>query len=327
MIWTRRQAMIGLGGGLIGVAAREGRAQAAYPSRNIKLVVPYPAGGTTDLLGRLVADQIKSGLNAVVVVENKPGAATTLGAEQVARSEPDGYTIMIATSTTLAINKTLYKKLPYDPVKDFAPISLVAAVPFALIINPTIPAKTLAEFIAYAKANPGLAYGSAGNGSPHHLGAEMLRSAAGIDIRHVPYRGSVPAMLDVIAGHIPFMVVDLQPALQQIREGKIKVLGVTASKRVAAAPDIPTIAESGLPGYELVAWQGIVAPSGTPRPIVDALAAQIAKLLSAPETKDKLTTLALEILPGSTPDSFAAFIKSEVDRWADIVKKSGAELE
>jgi tripartite-type tricarboxylate transporter receptor subunit TctC len=327
MIWTRRQAMIGIGGGLIGVAAPRAQAQAAYPSRNIKLLVPYPAGGTTDLLGRLVADQIKSGLNAVVVVENKPGAATTLGAEQVARSEPDGYTIMIATSTTLAINKSLYKKLPYDPVKDFAPISLVAAVPFALIINPGIPAKTLAEFIAYAKANPGLAYGSAGNGSPHHLGAEMLRSAAGIDIRHVPYRGSVPAMLDVIAGHIPFMVVDLQPALQQIKEGKVRVLGVTTSKRVAAAPDIPTLAEGGLGGYELVAWQGIVAPSGTPRPIVDALASQIAKLLSDPETKAKLTTLSLEALPGSTPDSFAAFIKTEVDRWADIVKKSGAELE
>jgi tripartite-type tricarboxylate transporter receptor subunit TctC len=327
MIWTRRQAMIGLGGGLIGVAAREGRAQAGYPNRNIKMIVPYPAGGTTDLLGRLVADQIKSGLNAIVVVENKPGAATTLGAEQVARSEPDGYTIMIATSTTLAINKTLYKKLPYDPVKDFAPISLVAAVPFCLIINPGIPARTLTEFVAYAKANPGLAYGSAGNGSPQHLGAEMLRSAAGIDIRHVPYRGSVPAMLDVIAGHIPFMVVDLQPALQQIKEGKVRVLGVTTPKRVAVAPDIPTIAEGGLPGYELVAWQGIVAPAGTPRPVVDALAAQIAKLLSAPETRDKMSTLALEILPGSTPDSFAAFIRSEVDRWADIVRKSGAELE
>jgi len=327
MIWTRRQAMIGISGGLIGAAVPRARAQAAYPSRNIKLLVPYPAGGTTDLLGRLVADQIKSGLNAVVVVENKPGAATTIGAEQVARSEPDGYTIMIATSTTLAINKTLYKKLPYDPVKDFAPISLVAAVPFALIINPTIPAKTLAEFIAYAKANPGLAYGSAGNGSPHHLGAEMLRSAAGIDIRHVPYRGSVPAMLDVIAGHIPFMVVDLQPALQQIKESKVRVLGVTTSKRVTAAPDIPTIAEGGLPGYELVAWQGIVAPAGTPRPVVDALAAQIAKLLSDPETKARLTTLSLEALPGSTPDSFAAFIKTEVDRWADIVKKSGAEIE
>jgi len=325
---TRRQAMIGVGGGLMSVAVpATAPAQAGYPSRNIKMIVPYPAGGTTDLLGRLVADQIKSGLNAIVVVENKPGAATTLGAEQVARSEPDGYTLLIATSTTLAINKTLYKKLPYDPVKDFAAISLVAAVPFALIINPDIPAKTLAEFIAYAKANPGLAYGSAGNGSPHHLGAEMLKSAAGIDIRHVPYRGSIPAMLDVIAGHIPFMVVDLQPAMQQIKEGKLRVLGVTTSKRVAVAPDIPTLAEGGLAGYELVAWQGVVAPSGTPRPVVDALAAQIAKLLADPATSEKFKALTLEPLTGSTPDSFAAFIRTEVDRWADIVKKSGAEIE
>src|SRR5215472_1340725 len=169
---TRRQAMLGIGGGLMMLAGPAATAEAAYPSRNIKMIVPYPPGGTTDLLGRLIADRLKSGLNAVVVVENKPGAGTTLGAEQVARSEPDGYTLLIATSTTLAINKTLYKKLPYDPVIDFAPISLVAAIPFCLIINPSIPAKTLAEFIAYAKANPGLAYGSAGNGTPHHLGAE-----------------------------------------------------------------------------------------------------------------------------------------------------------
>src|SRR6201996_6709903 len=168
---TRRQAMLGVGGGLMALAA-PAAAQAAYPSRNIRMIVPYPAGGTTDLLGRLIADQLKSGLNAVVVVENKPGAGTTLGAEQVARSEPDGYTLLIATSTTLAINKTLYKKLPYDPVKDFAPISLVAAVPFCLIINPTIPAKTLAEFIAYAKANPGLAYGSGRDRRPPNRSAQ-----------------------------------------------------------------------------------------------------------------------------------------------------------
>jgi tripartite-type tricarboxylate transporter receptor subunit TctC len=285
------------------------------------------AGGTTDFLGRLVADQLKTGLGATVIVENKPGAATALGAEQVARAEPDGYTLLMATSTTLAINKTLYKKLPYDPVKDFTPIALVAAVPFALIINPSIPAKTLPEFIAYAKSKPGLAYGSAGNGSPQHLGAEMLRAAAGIDIRHVPYRGSVPAMLDVIAGHIPFMVVDLQPALQQIREGKVRVLGVTSAKRVAAAPDIPTLAEGGLAGFELVAWQGVVAPAGVPGAIVDQLAAQIRKLVADPATRDKLTTISLEPLPGSTPDSFAAYVKTEVDRWADIVKNSGAELE
>ncbi len=323
---TRRQAMLGVGGGLI-MLARPAAAQNAYPSRNIKMIVPYPAGGTTDLLGRLIADQIKTGLNAVVVVENKPGAGTTLGAAEVARAEPDGYTLLMATSTTLAINKTLYKKLPYDPVKDFAAIALVAAVPFALIINPAIPAQNLAEFVAYAKANPGLAFGSAGNGSPQHLGAEMLKSAAGIDIRHVPYRGSVPAMLDVIAGHIPFMIVDLQPALQQIKEGKVRVLGVTTPKRVAAAPDIPTIAEAGLTGYELVAWQGVVAPAGTPRPIVDALAGQISKLLSDPATRERFTAIAIEPLPVSTPDSFADYIRTEVDRWTTIVRNSGAEAE
>jgi tripartite-type tricarboxylate transporter receptor subunit TctC len=327
MEWTRRQAMRGLGGGLALLASGPAMAEAAYPNRVIKLIVPYPPGGTTDLLGRLIADQVKSGLNATVIVENKPGAGTTLGADLVVHASPDGYTLLLATSTTLAINKTLYKKLPYDPVKDFAPISLVASVPFALIVNPLIPAKTLTEFIAYAKANPGLAYGSAGNGSPQHLGAELLKTQAGIDIRHVPYRGSVPAMLDVIANHIPFMIVDLEPALPQIKEGKVRVLGVTTPKRVAVAPDIPTIAESGLPGYQLVAWQGLVAPAGTPRDIVDALAAQIAKMLADPATSGRFATLAIEPLPGSTPDSFAAYIKTEVDRWATIVKNSGAEAE
>ena len=324
---TRREVIAGLGGGIVTLIAPPALAQTAYPSRNIRMIVPYPAGGTTDYLGRLVADQIKGGLKATVIVENKPGAATALGAEQVARAEPDGYTLLMATSTTLAINKTLYKNLPYDPVKDFAPIGLVAAVPFALIVNPQVPATTLSEFIAYAKATPGLAFGSAGNGSPQHLGAAMLKSAAHLDIRHVPYRGSVPAMLDVIAGHIPFMVVDLQPALPQMRDGKVRVLGVTTLKRVAAAPEIPTLAESGLPGFELVAWQGVVAPAGTPRAIIDALASQIKILLADPATLDRFATIALEPLAGSTPDSFAAYIKTEVDRWAAIIKDSGAEAE
>ena len=326
MLLTRRQAIAGCGG-LAMLTGLPAFAQAAYPSRTVKMIVPFPAGGTTDLLGRLVADQLKTGLGATVIVENKPGAGSTLAAEQVARAEPDGYTLLMATSTTLAINKTLYKKLAYDPVKDFAPVALVAGVPFALIVNPQVPAKTLSEFIAYAKSVPGLAYGSAGNGSPQHLGAEMLKAAAGIDIRHVPYRGSVPAMLDVIAGHIPFMVVDLQPALQQIREGKLRVLGVTTPKRVASAPDIPTLAEAGLSGFELVAWQGVVAPAAVPRPIIDQLAGQIGKLMADPATRDKLTTIALEPLARSTPDSFAAYIKTEVDRWAVIVRNSGAELE
>jgi tripartite-type tricarboxylate transporter receptor subunit TctC len=326
MRWTRREAMAGCSGVLALLAGLPARAE-TYPSQTIKMIVPYPAGGTTDLLGRMIADELQTGLGAAVIVENKPGAGTTIGAEQVARAAPDGYTLLLATSTTLAINKTLYKNLPYDPVKDFTPIALVAGVPFALIINPQLPAKTLSEFIAYAKSRPGLAYGSAGNGSPQHLGAEMLKSAAGIDIRHVPYRGSVAAMLDVIAGHVSFMVVDLQPALPQIAEGKVRVLGVTTAKRVAAAPEIPTLAEAGLAGFELVAWQGVVAPAGLPRPIVDRLAAQIGKLVATPATRDKFKMMALESLPASTPDSFAAYVKSEVIRWAAIVRNSGAELE
>jgi tripartite-type tricarboxylate transporter receptor subunit TctC len=324
---TRRGAIVGYGGALALLAGRlPVFAQAAYPSRTVKMIVPYPAGATTDLLGHLIADQLRSGLGATVIVENRPGAATALGAEQVARSEPDGYTLLMATSTTLAINRTLYKKPRYDPVRDFTPIALVAGVPFALIVSPKIPAKTLSEFIAYARSKPGLAYGSAGNGSPQHLGAEMLKAAARIDVRHVPYRGSLAAMLDVIAGHIPFMVVDLQPALQHIREGKLRCLGVTAPKRVAALPEIPTLAEAGLAGFELAAWQGVVAPAGVPLAIVDRLAAQIGKLLADPATRDRLRAMALEPLPGSTPDSFAAHVRTEVDRWAAIVKSSGIEL-
>jgi len=326
MLWTRREAVAGCGGALALLAGLPALA-GSYPSQTIKMIVPYPAGGTTDLLGRMVANELQTGFRAATIVENRPGAGTTIGAEQVARAAPDGYTLLLATSTTLAINKTLYKNLPYDPVKDFTPIALVAGVPFALIVNPSIPAKTLSEFIAYAKSRPGLAYGSAGNGSPQHLGAEMLKSAAGIDIRHVPYRGSVAAMLDVIAGHVSFMVVDLQPALAQIAEGKVRALGVTTPRRVASAPDIPTLAEGGLAGFELVAWQGVVGPAGVPRPIVDQLAAQIGKLVADPDTRDKFKVMALESLPPSTPDSFAAYVKSEVDRWAVIVRNSGAELE
>jgi tripartite-type tricarboxylate transporter receptor subunit TctC len=326
MGWTRREAVAGCGGALALLAGLPALA-GSYPSQTIKMIVPYPAGGTTDLLGRMVADELQTGLGAAIIVENKPGAGTTIGAEQVARAAPDGYMLLLATSTTLAINKTLYKKLPYDPVKDFTPIALVAGVPFALIVNPQVLAKTLTEFIAYAKSKPGLAYGSAGNGSPQHLGAEMLKSAAGIDIRHVPYRGSVAAMLDVIAGHVAFMVVDLQPALPQIAAGKVRVLGVTTPRRVASAPDIPTLAEGGLAGFELVAWQGVVGPAGLPRPIVDQLAAQIGKLVADPATRDKFKVMALEPLPPSTPDSFVIYVKTEIDRWAAIVKSSGAELQ
>ena len=324
---TRRAAMTGCCGALAGLAVWPAVAEAAYPNRTIKMIVPYSAGGTIDLLGRLVAEQLRVGLAATVVVENKPGAATVLGAEQVARSEADGYTLLTATSSTLAINKALYRKLGYDPVEDFTPIAPVARVPFALVVNPSLPVTTLAEFTAYAKANPALAYGSAGNGSPHHLGAEMLRERLGISVRHVSYRSSVPALLDVIAGRIAFMVADLQPALPQILERKVRVLGVTTPQRVAVAPDIPTLVESGLDGFELVAWVGVVAPAHVPQPIVEQLAAQIDRMTSDAATVERLTGMALEPISGSTPDRFKTFVKAEVDRWGVIVRNSGAELE
>jgi len=326
MLLTRRRAIAGCGGALAILAVPRALGQAAYPNRAIKMIVPYPAGGTTDFLGRLIADQLKTGLGATVTVDNKPGASTALGAELVAKSEPDGYTLLMATSTTLAINQTLHRKLRYDPVNDFAPVALVAAVPFALIVNPSIPATTLSEFIAYAKSKPGLAYGSAGTGSPQHLAAEMLRSAAGIDIRHVPYRGSGPALLDLVAGHIPFMVVDLQPALTRIRDGKVRVLGVTTQKRVAAVPDIPTLAESGLAGFELVAWQGVVAPAGTPRPIIDKLNAVLKAALAQDEVRERIAADGAELL-STSPEEYAADIDREETKWSKVVKISGAKVD
>ena len=302
-------------------------AQAPYPTKPIVMVVPYPAGGVTDLLARMVAEHLKTSLKATVVIENKPGAATTIAAGQVAKAEPDGHTLMIATSTTLAVNPALYKKLAYDAVRDFTPIAAIAGITFALVVNPDLPVKTLADFIAYAKARPGeLSYGSPGSGSPHHLGAEMLKTMTGIDMKHVTYRGSVQAMQDVIGGHIQAMIMDLQPALELIREGKLRALAVTTANRVPALPDVPSIAESGLPGYEMVAWQGIVAPANLPLVIRDRLAGDINALIAMPTTQKRLIDMSLEPMK-STPESFASYVNSEIDRWGPIVKASGATAE
>ena len=328
MLLTRREAIAGGGGALALLAGWPARAEAAYPSQTIKMIVPYPAGGTTDLLGRMVADQLQTGLGGSRHRREQAGRRHHASAPSRWRGpRPTATRCCWRPRPRSPSTRRCISHLPYDPVKDFTPIALVAGVPFALIVNPEVPAKTLSEFIAYAKSKPGLTYGSAGNGSPQHLGAEMLKAAAGIEVSHVAYRGSVPAMLDVIAGHIAFMVVDLQPALPQIKDGKVRVLGVTTTARVDAAPEIPTLAEQGLAGFELVAWQGVVGPAGLPRPIVDRLAAQIAKLVDNPVTRDKFKLIALQSLPDSTPDSFAVYVRTEVDRWATIVKASGAELE
>jgi len=303
-------------------------AYALFPDKTITVIVPYPAGGTTDLLGRLVVEQLRVGLGTTVVVQNIVGAGTSLGAAHVARSQADGYTLLMATSTTLAINKALYKKLPYDPIADFAPIALVAGVPFALIINPTLPVTSLAEFISYVKARPGeLAYGSAGIGSPQHLGGEILCSKAGLKMRHVPYRGSVPAMQDVMSGHIPTMVMDLQPAVAQIESGTVRALCTTTKTRVTATPLIPTSSEVGLDGFEIVAWQGVVAPAAVEQVVIDRIAGQIAVLAASPDFQSKLRALALEPLPPLSPSQFAGFVRDEIAHWTPIVAASGALLD
>jgi tripartite-type tricarboxylate transporter receptor subunit TctC len=295
-----------------------------YPQRPVTIVVPYAAGGTTDILARMLGQGLKDSLGQSFIVENKPGAGTVIGAQSVARAEPDGHTLLMATSTTLAINASLYKSLPYDPVGDFAPISLVAAIPLVIIVHPSVPASSVPELIQLLKTKPGgFSYASAGVGSPHHLAAEMFKSMTGVDVKHVPYRGSAPALSDVVGGHVPLMFVDMAPALPMIADGRVRALAVTSGKRAAAAPALPTVAEAGLPGYEAAAWQSIVAPARTPPAVVAALHREISKFLSAPETRQKLVAMGTEPL-GGTPDEFAALIKAEIGKWAKVVKESGA---
>lgn len=311
----------------LALASARHAAAAAYPERPITFIVPYPAGGTSDILARLLAEHLKDKLGQPVVIDNRPGAGSTIGAGIAARAAPDGYTLLMATSTTLAINASLFQRLPYDPVADFAPVSLVAGVPLALIVNPALGIRSLADFVAYAKARPGeLSYGSAGNGTPHHLAGELFKTATGIDAKHVAYRGSLVAMNDVVGGHIPFMFMDMSPALPLIAAGKLTALAVTAPQRVAAAPAIPTVAELGYPGYEAVAWQALVLPAKAPPDIVRRLHAEVASFLAAPAHRAKLIEIGLEPLGGST-EELVAYIKSEIARWAVVVRASGARVE
>ncbi len=302
--------------------------QASWPNRPITFVVPYPAGGTTDLLARLIAEHWTADLKLTFAVENRPGAATALGATQVAKAAPDGHTLLMATSTTLAINKHLYKKLGYDPIADFAPVARLAGVPFALIVNPTVPAKDLKEFIQLAKAKPGaLTYASPGNGSPHHLATEMLKAMAGLDIKHVTYRGSVPAMNDIVGGHVPVMFMDLAPAIPLIKGGQLRALAVSTPRRLAVFPDLPTVAESGLAGFEAVAWQGVVAPAGLPDDIKNRLAESAKAFLNHDANRQKLLNLSIEPLEPLTPEAFAAYITAELARWGHIVQAAGIVIE
>ncbi|HKU48299.1 MAG TPA: tripartite tricarboxylate transporter substrate binding protein [Burkholderiales bacterium] len=296
-----------------------------YPSKPVRFVVPYAAGGATDLIARVIGERLAAGLGQPFVIENRPGAATLLGAQIVAKAEPDGYTLLMATSTTLAINASLYKSLPYDPVKDFAPISLAIQHPFVLLVDPKLPAHSVKELVALAKAKPGqLAYASGGSGSFPHLAMAMFQSMTGIDVIHVPYKGSAPALTDLMGGQVA-MIFD-NTALNYVKSGKIRALAVTTKDRLSVMPDVPTADQSGLPGFEVGVWYGFAVPSGTPRPALERLNAEIVKLLHEPDTQKRLTGDGGQIIT-STPDQFAAYIKSEIGRFAKIVRDSGAKVE
>jgi len=301
-------------------------AQSDYPTRPVKIVVPSPPGGGTDILARVLAQHFSKAFGQPFVVENKPGAGNMIGIESVARAPADGYTLLVVAST-LALNSVLYKKVPYDPVRDFAPITIAATAPNVLVVNPGLPVKSLPEFIALAKAKPGaLSYGTPGIGTSPHLSMELLKSMAGIDLQHVPYRGTAAAVTDVIGGQIAATFANALTAKPQVDSGRVRALAVSGPSRVEAFPAVPPVAEAGVPGYEAMQWYGVAAPAGTPAPIIARLHAEAAKALKSDEMKEKLALDGAQPV-GSTPAEFAALIRRELDKWARVVRAAGIELQ
>jgi len=300
---------------------------ADFPARPIRLVVPFPPGGATDIAARLIGERMSADWKQPVTVDNRPGAGGNIGADVVAKAAPDGYTLIVGVTGSHAINTSLYARMPYDPVKDFEAISQVAVVPNVVVVHPSVPAQTLRELVALAKKEPGkLNYASLGSGTAAHLTMEMFKTAAGIDLTHIPYKGSSPAVADLIAGQVQTMIDGLPSALPHVKAGKLRALAVTSAHRSAAAPDLPTIAESGYPGFSADAWSGLFAPKGTPRPIVDKLAAETQRILKLPEVQKRLADLGAEPV-GSTPAEFSEHVKREIDKWARVVKASGARVD
>jgi tripartite-type tricarboxylate transporter receptor subunit TctC len=299
----------------------------AWPSKPIKWVVPFAPGGTTDILARVVGEKLAIALGQPVIIENKPGAGGGLGAEFTAKAAPDGYTIMGGTISTHAINASLYAKLPYDPIRDFVAITLIARVPNMLVINPSVPAGNVKELIVLLKANPGkYSFASSGNGTSQHLSGELFKTMAGVDMQHIPYKGSPPALQDVMGGQVTMTFDNITTAWPLAKGGKLRALAVTTAARSPIAPDVPTLAESGLPGFEVGSWQGVFAPAGTPPEIVKRLNTEIVKILKLPDVSEKLVGLGAEPV-GNTAEEFTALVKAEVVKWADVVKKSGAKVD
>jgi tripartite-type tricarboxylate transporter receptor subunit TctC len=301
-------------------------AETNWPTRPIKIIVGFAAGGSTDVTARVVAQALSERLGQQVFVENRPGAGGNIGAEAVAQAEPDGYTLLLATNGTLAANPSLYKSLPFNVKKDFAPIALTARVPNVLVVNPSVPANNVAEFIAYAKANPGkLNFGSSGNGTSLHIAGELFNKLAGVNMTHVPYRGGAMALTDLLGGQIQLMFEPLAEVIEQIRAKKVKALGVTTVKRSPLLPDVPTIAET-LPGYEITAWNGMLAPAATPPDIIARLNRATDDALHSKEVQDKLAQQGSEP-GGGTPEEFGAFLDSELIKWKKLVEISGATVQ
>jgi len=298
----------------------------AYPARAIRLIAHSSPGGTSDILGRLMAHKLTEALGQQVVVENRAGASGIIGVEVAAKSAPDGYTMLI-TQTSIAINPSMFAKLPYNALRDFAPITQLVAAPNVLVVHPSVPATSVKEFIALAKAKPGsLINGSPGQGTSPHLSAELFKIMAGIKLDHVQYKGAGQAVLSLLAGEVPVMFTTPPTAMPYLKAGRLRPLGVTTTTRIEALPDVPAISEAGVPGYESVQWFGMLVPAGTPRPIIDRLHQELTRALRAPDMKERLNSLGLDGV-GSTPEEFAAYIRSETEKWAKVIKAMGIKAE
>ncbi|OOG58162.1 tripartite tricarboxylate transporter substrate binding protein [Polaromonas sp. C04] len=302
-------------------------AQGNWPAKPISYIVPFPAGGTTDILGRLIGQKLGAALGTTIVIENRGGAGGSVGSEVAARAAPDGYTLLGGTISSHAINVSLYPKLGYDPVKSFTPVILIGSNPVVLIVRKDSPFKTLQDVLAAARAKPGtISSASAGNGTSQHMTLELLAYKSGTKFVHVPYKGSGPAIQDLIGGQVDMMFDTTVVAGPYIQSGTLRAIAVSSAKRLDSMPNVPTIAESGVPGFEVVSWQGIFAPAGTPKPLVERLHNEIAKILKMPEIQDRLKGLGMQ--PGNlTVDQFAAFQKAEVDKWAQVIKAANLKLE
>ncbi|NQW80991.1 MAG: tripartite tricarboxylate transporter substrate binding protein [Polaromonas sp.] len=301
-------------------------AQAPFPSRSITMIVPFPPGGPTDLVARILAQKMSESMGQSVIVDNRGGANGNLGAMLAVRAAADGYTLLYNTSS-ITLSPALYKSLSYDVRRDLAPVALTAVVPLALVVGPNVPANTVKEFIAYAKANPGkLSYGSAGNGNVTHLGAFQFVRANGIDAVHIPYKGSAPADIDLVSGQIQFMTDTVNSVMPFVRDKRLKMLAVTTPKRMTLFPDVPTLAESGMPGFEVGAWQGLMVPANTPKPIIQRLNAEVMKALQSADVRQKLALQGAEPL-GSTPEAYAEYIQNELARWEGVVNQTGITLD